>query len=411
MDRITLPNEGTKTGSSMRQFKGLTTAIVLAAALLTAIPANAETMTPQATLEALMTPNGLAADRFDARFLAQVSFAEVEGLVASLIAKHGALQRIDRAGDGFTLRFAKANLPTTITLDKDGRIIGLWFGAAETLGSIADLSSEIQSLPGATALLVVSDGKDIVAHAAEHPLAVGSAAKLAVLVAVRNAVEQGRLRWDQVVLLDPAWKSRPSGQLQDWPDGTSLTLATLANLMISVSDNTATDALIRIVGREAAEAVSPANTPFPTTRELFTLKTTTNAPLRAEWLAGDANARRAILDGIANEPLPSASAISSNVTHEVEWFFTARELCRLLDQTADLPSVSINPGVASAKAWKSVAYKGGSEIGVLNLSTRVVDKDGRVHCVVASWNDDAALDDDRLIAPYRGILNRLAERE
>jgi len=48
---------------------------------------------------------------------------------------------------------------------------------------------------------------------------------------------------------------------------------------------------------------------------------------------------------------------------------------------------------------------------VLNLSTRVVDKDGGVHCVVASWNDDAPLDDERLFAPYRGILNRLAERE
>jgi hypothetical protein len=395
----------------MRLFKGLTTAIALAAAVLTSLPAKAETMTPQATLEALMTPNGLTAARFADSFRAKVSFAEVEALVASLIGKHGPLQGIDKAGEGFTLRFARANLPTSITLDKDGRIISLWFSAAETLGSVADLAKEIQALPGKTALLVVSNSEDIFAHAAEQPLAVGSAAKLAVLVAVQGAVEQGRLRWDQVVPLDPAWKSLPSGQLQAWPDGTPLTLATLANLMISVSDNTATDALIRIAGREAVEAVSPANAPFPTTRELFTLKTADKAPVRAEWVAGDAAARRAILDGIANEPLPLVGAISSSATHDVEWFFTARELCRLLDQTAALPSVGINPGLASARAWKSVAYKGGSEIGVLNLSTRVVDRDGGVHCVVASWNDDAPLDDERLFAPYRGILNRLAERE
>jgi hypothetical protein len=415
MERIAFADERTKSGSSMRQFKSFTTAIALAVTLLTVLPAKAETMTPQASLEALMTPNGLTADRFDARFLAQVSFAEVEGLVASLIAKHGALQRIDRAGDGFTLRFAKANLPTTITLNKEGRIIGLWFGTAETLGSIADLAGEIQALPGTTALLVISDGKDVVAHAAEQSLAVGSAAKLAILVAVRNAVEQGKLRWDQVVPLDPAWKSLPSGQLQDWPDGTPLTLATLANMMISVSDNTATDALVRIVGREAVEAVSPSNAPFPTTRELFTLKTTANAPRRAEWLAGNEDARHAILARIADEPLPSAAAITSDITsditHGIEWFFTARELCRLLDQTAELPSVGINPGLANAKAWKSIAFKGGSEPGVLNLSTRLVGADSRVHCVVASWNNDAALDDNRLFEPYRGILNRLAERE
>jgi hypothetical protein len=97
MERIAFADERTKTGSSMRQFKRFTTAIALAVTLLSVLPAEAETMTPQASLEALMTPNGLTADRFDARFLAQVSFAEVEGLVASLIAKHGALQRIDRA--------------------------------------------------------------------------------------------------------------------------------------------------------------------------------------------------------------------------------------------------------------------------------------------------------------------------
>lgn len=395
----------------MRPYHGLTTAIALAATLLTLDTAQAQTMTPQTTLESLLTPEGLPADRFSPSFLAQLPVTQVQSVVAGLVAKHGPLQRIDPIGDGFTLRFGKANVPTSITLDKEGRIIGLWFGAAETLGSIADLAGEIQALPGRTALLVVIDGKDIVVHAADQPLAVGSAAKLAVLVAVQDAVKQGRLRWDQVVPLDATWKSLPSGQLQDWPDGTPLTLATLANLMISVSDNTATDALIRIAGREAVDDVSPANAPFLTTRELFTMKTTAKAPMRAEWAAGDTGTRRALLERIASEPLPPAAAILSDVTHEVEWFFTARELCRLLDQTAALPSVAINPGLADAKAWKSFAYKGGSEIGVLNLSTRVVDKAGLVHCVVASWNDDAPLDDEKLFAPYRGILNRLAERE
>jgi hypothetical protein len=403
--------EGSKVEASMRPLHGLTTVIALTAALLTLAPAQAQTMPPQATLESLMTPKGLPADRFSPSFLAQLSVTQVQGVVAGQVAKHGPLQRVDPTGDDFTLRFARANVPASITLDKEGRIIGLWFGAAETLGSIADLAGEIQALPGRTALLVVSDGKDIVAHAADQPLAVGSAAKLAVLVAIQDAVKQGKLRWDQVVPLDPAWKSLPSGQLQDWPDGTPLTLATLANLMISISDNTATDALIRIAGREAVDAISPANAPFLTTRELFTLKTTANAPMRAEWAAGDTGTRRALLEQMANEPLPPAAAILSDVTHEVEWFFTARELCRLLDQTAALPSVAINPGLADAKAWKSFAYKGGSEIGVLNLSTRVVGRDGVVHCVVASWNDDAPLDDEKLFAPYRGILNRLAERE
>lgn len=384
---------------------------MLAAVLFTAMPARAETMTPEATLEALMSPEGLGPEHFGATFLAALPLPQLQPILAGILQANGPLQGIDRAGSSFRLRFADATIPTTIALDDQGRIIGLWFGPAEPLGSIEKLAAAIHSLPGSTSLLVVSDGKDVITQDADQPLAVGSAAKLAILVALRDAVAAGRLGWDQVVPLAPGWKSLPTGQLQDWPDGTPLTIATLANLMISVSDNTATDALIRLVGRDAVEAISPANTPFLTTRELFTLKTGRNTPLRAEWIEGDAPARRAILDRIASEPLPAVADLSPATTHAVEWFLSARELCHLLDATADLGSVGINPGVADRTQWQSVAYKGGSELGVINLSTRVVGLDGRVHCVVASWNHDAALDDQKLIAPYRGILNRLAERE
>lgn len=368
-------------------------------------------MTPEATLQALLSEGGSTPDRFDAAFLSAVPFAEVERILAGVRKEHGPLQGIERASNGFRLRFAEASMPAAISLDANGRINGLWFGPAERLGTIETLAAEIEALPGKSALLVVSDGEDIVAQDADQPLAIGSAAKLAILVALRDAVTAGRLSWDLVVPLDPAWKSLPSGQLQDWPDGTPLTIATLANLMISISDNTATDALVRIVGRDAVETVTPTNAPFLTTRELFTLKTLKNAPLRTAWAEGDTAARRAILAEIADAPLPAIAELSPEATHSIEWFFSARELCQLLEQTADLPSVGINPGVADRGQWKSFAYKGGSEFGVINLSTRVVGTDGRVHCVVASWNDDVALDEQKLFAPYTGILNRLAEGE
>jgi hypothetical protein len=87
---------------------------------------------------------------------------------------------------------------------------------------------------------------------------------------------------------------------------------------------------------------------------------------------------------------------------------TARELCDLLDATSGLPSLGIQPGPADRRHWKSVAYKGGSEVGVLNLSSRLVGEDGRVHCVVATWNGDDALQQDKLLNPYRGLVDRLA---
>ncbi|MFL9455456.1 serine hydrolase [Tolypothrix bouteillei VB521301_2] len=49
------------------------------------------------------------------------------------------------------------------------------------------------------------------------------------------------LAWKDVVQLQPSEKSLPSGMLHTWPDGSYLTVQTLASLMISLSDNTATD--------------------------------------------------------------------------------------------------------------------------------------------------------------------------
>lgn len=382
--------------------------LLLLPLLLGSLGAKAEPMGPERTLESLFEGWGITAERFAPSFLAQVLPSEVERIVGGLTRELGALQAVERSDAGFTLRFAEAEVPARIALDGEGRIAGLWFGAPQPLGAIAEQAAAIAALPGETALLVLSDGETVAAANPDRPLAVGSAAKLAVLLAVKRAVDEERLAWDRVVPLEAAWRSLPTGQLQDWPAGTPVTVSTLANLMISISDNTATDALIQLVGRDAVEAVTPRNAPFPTTRELFVLKAEDNAALRDAWRAGDAAARRALLGRIAEAPLPPAGGLSQEVTADIEWFMTARELCDLLDATTALPALAINPGAIDPEPWQAVAYKGGSEPGVLNLSARLVGRDGRTHCVVATWNGDASLDDNKLVARFRAIVARLA---
>lgn len=385
----------------------LTVALLSALAGPMSGPAQAEG--PTATLERLIAEGSLPETRFAETFLAQVPAAEVARLIAGLKERFGAFEGVAAAGEGYSLRFAGGNVPTRIVLDDGGRIAGLWFGAVEPAGDIAAQAAAIAALPGRTSLLVLSDGEAVVANNDEIPLAVGSAAKVAVLLAVMRAVAEGKLAWDQVVRLEPGWRSLPTGVLQDWPAGTPVTLATLANLMISVSDNTATDALIRLAGRESVEAVTPRNAPFPTTRELFILKARGQSELRDSWRQGDAGARRALLEEIADAPLPSVQQMSVGVTHDVEWFLTAREICDLLEATQDQSALGINPGPVEAAPWRAVAYKGGSETGVLNLSARLEGEDGRVHCVVATWNTEKALAEEKLLGPFRAIVRRLAE--
>ena len=199
------------------------------------------------------------------------------------------------------------------------------------------------------------------------------------------------------------WRTLPSSTLIDWPAGTPVTIATLRNLMISQSDNMATDALIDLVGRQAVEAITPRNTPFPTTAELFKLQA--DASERGLWDAADADGRRGVLARLDPRPLPDVSDLPGKPT-SAEWFMTARELCTLLDRVAESPAFAVNPGLATAADWQSVAYKGGSDSGVVNLSTRVVADDGTTHCVIVTWNGPGATLEG-LAAPYRGILQQL----
>lgn len=349
------------------------------------------------------------AEWFGPTFLAQIPVERVVGIVAELDRRYGPFRDAVETDDGFTVRLAQADVPAWLALDAQGHIAGLRFQpAVPTVGELNDHVRAVAALPGKTAALVVSDGRVRAEHAADLPLAVGSAFKLVVLRAVAVACEEGRLTWDQVVRLDPAWRSSGSGMLQDWPDGSPLTVATLASLMISISDNTATDALIHLVGREAVEALSPRNTPFLTTREAFVLKRDTDGALRRRWLAADAAGRRALLATLAELPLPPQRGLIL-VTAEVEWFLTARELQAQIEATHHLPPFAIEAGPAGEGRWRSVAFKSGTEPGVNSLSALTVSEAGRRHGVVMTWNDAEPLDNEHLHAPFRAVLRLLSE--
>ncbi|MGC8714775.1 MAG: serine hydrolase, partial [Leptodesmis sp.] len=208
--------------------------------------------------------------------------------------------------------------------------------------------------------------------------------------------------------LQGQWKSLPSGVLQTWPDASLLTVQSLAALMISQSDNTATDHLMHLVGREAIEAVTLRNRPFLSTREAFILKSRKNFDLLQQYRLGDEAARRQLLQTLVQKPLPTADEFTAEpVALDVEWFFTTTELCNLMAQVKDLPLMSINPGVAQPQHWQQVAYKGGSEAGVLNLTTGLKAKDGKQYCVSATWNNTAILDESRFFTLYTSLLELL----
>ncbi|MEO0407282.1 MAG: serine hydrolase [Cyanobacteria bacterium P01_A01_bin.135] len=349
---------------------------------------------------------------FTPQFLRQVPYRQIQGVLAQIAQGLGAYQSVAATQDGYEVKFAGGLVTAQILLAADGQIAELLFQPPIVPLTPEEAIAAFEASPHQVSLLITRNGDPLAELNADLPLAVGSSFKLAVLAALRAKIEAGTRRWDEVVTLQPQWKSLPSGMLQDWPDGSSLTLETLATLMISVSDNTATDALVHIMGRQAVESRAPHNQPFLTTREAFVLKNPENGMWLERYRQGDTVARRQVVAELGDRPLPNKALFAGDpVAPDVEWFFTARELCRLVNEVAALPLMRINPGVASPQRWSQVAFKGGSEPGVLNMTTQLIGAAGETYCMAATWNGETALDEAALMQTYRSIVLGLREGE
>ncbi len=367
---------------------------------------------------------------FAPAFLTAVPAPKLTALLKQMHASYGPVEQVTPhnrqsplAGQ-FTVRFKAHEMPMSLTIDgSTQQVIGLWFHpAAPSASSIEQVIEQLKALPGSTSFQLAELGdtvKVLHAHNADEPLAVGSAFKLLILAA---AVEQA-IEWDRVIRLRSELRSLPSGEMQSWPAGAPVTVHTLALKMISISDNTATDELLHVVGREKVEAVQKhagiaapgRNVPFLTTGEAFRLKS--GDTLRQRYIAGDAAARRAIVTNeLPKVPLDGAKlAGGPHAIEHIEWFASTADLCRVMhwfarrdDRTA-LDILAVNPGLRPAgDRFAYIGYKGGSEAGVLNMTWLLVRRDGRRLALSATWNNPAAaLDEAKFTGLMQAALNRI----
>jgi beta-lactamase class A len=364
-------------------------------------------------VDALLRAGHADAAWFSASFLAQVSTARLDTILAQLGTALGAYEGLDGGQGDYTARFAKGTDEVLVHLDAARRIDGLFFKPPkQRAASLDDALRALQPVRGTLSYVIMEGTSERAGREPATPLAVGSAFKLAVLAALRDEIARGRRHWNDVVPLNERWKSLPSGVLRTWPTGTPLTLATYAAEMISISDNTAADSLVRLAGPAALAPYAGNNVPFLTTREAFVLTSDSGAAQRDAYLAApEAAARAAVLRTVDTMPLPPLSTLAPQPILAIEWHYSVRELCALMGRVADLPLMAINPGVADRASFRQVAFKGGSDTGVVNLTTQVVTKRGTRVCFSATLNDEAQeVDATAFETAYGSVLGALAER-
>ena len=390
-----------------------------------------------AQLVDLLTARIPFADYFDPSFQTAIPEAQFKAITASLIAQYGqplsvgkATSANGRAGT-VLLRFEKgvATVALEVGPGTDARVTGLRIANFEMADDSFDkVAAEIAALPGRTGFLVAElDGgtvKPIASAHSDEQFAVGSIVKLYILDELAAQVAAGKRRWSDVVPLSHL--SFSSAGTANWPKGTPVTLQTLANWMISVSDNGATDTLIHLLGREAIEARMKSaghsdpsrNIPLLTTVEAFALKGNNFNDLRPDFIKGDDAAQRKLIEANrARLTLANVDGVSFTAgprfIESLEWFASPNDVARLMidlrarGSEQALAAMAINNGVGPVAAadWSYLGYKGGSENGVLSMSLLGQRKsDGKWFVVTASWNNQEANVDTNV---FVGLVTRL----
>ena len=353
---------------------------------------------PPAALDAAIA--GLSAQR-PVRITGMSGAADPLKLVAELSAAHGPGLRIS-----ISVSQRSPNQIETLDVTPFDRLppISSWASAGRALGRLGShVGVFVAGVRGGRV------GRIIYARDADAPGAIGSEFKLYVLGALAQAVRDKRAAWDEQLAIHDRWKSLPSGSMQDDAAGARFSLRYYAEQMISVSDNTAADHLIQRLGRAAVEHelvtfgnhAVVKNRPFLTTRESFALKLVAPPALVAAYTTGDARTRRALLARLDALPLTVASTSSwfaPRQINTVEWFASPSDIARAmvaLEALAREPglgpvgsTLELNPGIQlDPSKWTTVAFKGGTEPGVLSLTWYLVRADGQAFVVSIVVND------------------------
>ena len=327
----------------------------------------------------------------------------------------------------------------TINIDLENapphRLSGLLLTGFEAGGnSLDEVIAAIDALPGRQGVLVQQlDGSDRPPLAALDPAgryAIASSVKLYILAELDRAVRAGERQWSDVVRLGP--KSHPSGISQNWPDGSPATLHTLATLMISISDNSATDTLIRVIGQDRLAAMVKGAghhrpdhlRPFLMTRQASALKMPVHADLRTRFLSAGPTERERLLaefdKDLTLDSLDSRLLTSKpNFIDQLEWFATPRDMVSLLAYLNSnagpetLAILAINPGIGqdASRKWSYFGYKGGSEPGVLSYNFLLRSKAGDSYAISVNWNNaEQSLQESELLGLATRLVNLLADR-
>jgi len=137
-------------------------------------------------------------------------------------------------------------------------VICIRFGVAQTSAKNSldqQIKNKVASFKGRVSLFAKNlDSGQTYALNADERVRTASTIKIAVMVEAFARVAEGRAKWTDEVVLTKEKKYGGSGILYELSDGLHLTLRDAVNLMMLISDNTATNLVLEVLTTDAVNA-------------------------------------------------------------------------------------------------------------------------------------------------------------
>ncbi|MEX0676366.1 MAG: serine hydrolase [Pirellulales bacterium] len=280
-------------------------------------------------------------------------------------------------------------------------------------GDVAAVArAALDQLPGHTGFLFTEltgeDPRVLYALREDERFAIGSSFKLFILGALADEVNADQRGLDNVMRLRADLKGPPHSEMASWPIDSPVTLQTLALKMISTSDNTATDHLLCLLGRERVERQmvemgdrhAQWNRPLLSTREMTMLRDKKSPLAGSEYQELDLAARRRFLaDHFRGVPDYEDVDFDAAAYNLAEWYATPLDMARALSWLKNHTQVvnpahplravlAVEPKLAhDASIWPYVGFKGGSEDQLLAGNWLLKHKNGRWYTFHVFYNN------------------------
>lgn len=261
--------------------------------------------------------------------------------------------------------------------------------AADTKQTVDETASKaLAHVPCESAFVftqITEDGVEPLYGVRENEeFAVGSSFKLFILGELIGEVNAGWKQPSDTMKLQRKFHGPPHSELALWPVGMPVTLNTLALKMISISDNTATDHLLHLLGREKIEermkemghSHPEVNIPLLSTREMTILRNRKLHEPGKRYQKLDEFEKRDLLKSLTSkDPDYSDDALDFDTASYklAEWYASPMDMARALawikhhtedgSEAAGLRDVlTLDTKLHfDRREWKFAGFKGGSE--------------------------------------------------